>query len=40
MRAATEMSLVWTSMPAGLVKLEITGKKAAVASSGASSVKV
>jgi hypothetical protein len=40
MRAATEMSLVSTWMPAGRVKARITGRKARVASSGASSVRV
>ena len=40
MRAATEMSLVWTRMPAGLAKVRITGRKALVASAGASSVSV
>ncbi len=40
MRAATEMSLVVTLMPAGLVKARTIGRKAQVASNGASSVKV
>ena len=40
MRPATEMSLVVTSMPAGAVKARMMGKNDAVASSGASSVRV
>jgi hypothetical protein len=40
MRAATEISLVCTSIPAGLVNERMTGKKAAVANKGASSVSV
>ena len=40
MRPATEMSLVSTRMPAGLAKVRITGRKAAVARAGASSVSV
>ena len=40
MRAATEMSLVLILMPAGAVKVRMMGKKAQVASSGASSVRV
>ncbi|SHV03850.1 Uncharacterised protein [Mycobacteroides abscessus subsp. abscessus] len=40
MRAATEMSLVWTSIPAGPANARMIGKKEYVASSGASSVSV
>ena len=40
MRPASEMSLVVTSMPAGAVKAWMMGKNDAVASSGASSVRV
>jgi len=40
MRAATEISLASTVMPVGLVKVLTTGRKAWVASSGASSVRV
>ncbi len=40
MRAATEMSLVLTLMPAGAVKARMMGRKAWVASRGASSVRV
>ncbi len=40
MRAATEMSLAVTAMPAGAVKARTTGRKAWVASRGASSVRV
>ena len=40
MRAATEMSLVSMRMPAGAVKVRTIGRKAWVASSGASSVRV
>ncbi|EWS63942.1 hypothetical protein Y695_02823 [Hydrogenophaga sp. T4] len=39
-RAATEMSLDSTLIPAGAVKVRMMGKKALVASSGASSVSV
>ena len=39
-RAASEMSLASTSTPAGDAKVRMTGKKAAVASKGASSVSV
>jgi hypothetical protein len=39
-RAATEMSPVSTLMPAGAVKVRMMGRKALVASSGASSVRV
>ena len=39
-RAATEMSLSATSMPAGAVNVRMMGKKAQVASKGASSVRV
>ena len=39
MRAATEISAVSTLMPAGAVKVRMIGRKARVASSGASSVK-
>jgi hypothetical protein len=38
MRAATEMSLVSTWIPAGSVNVRMIGRKAYVASSGASSV--
>jgi len=40
MRAATEMSLVVTLIPAGAAKVRTIGKKELVASSGASSVRV
>ena len=40
MRAATEMSLVSMSIPAGSVNVRMIGRKAYVASSGASSVNV
>jgi hypothetical protein len=39
-REASEMSLDSTSMPAGPAKVRMTGKKAAVANKGASSVSV
>jgi len=38
MRAPTEMSLVSTRTPAGLAKARMIGRKATVASAGASSV--
>ena len=40
MRAATEMSLVVTSISAASVKVRTTGRNASVASRGASSVRV
>ena len=40
MRLATEISLVSTFTPAGWVKVRMMGKKEAVASNGASSVRV
>jgi len=40
MRAATEMSLFSISIPAGAVKVRMTGRKEHVASKGASSVSV
>jgi ATP-dependent DNA helicase RecG len=40
LRAATEMSLVVTLMPAGAVKVRMIGRKACVARKGASSVSV
>ncbi|MNN82187.1 hypothetical protein D3C81_1990960 [compost metagenome] len=40
MRAATEMSLVSTFTPAGAANVRMMGRKALVASSGASSVRV
>ena len=40
MRPATEMSLVVTLIPAGAVNARMMGRKALVASSGASSVRV
>ena len=39
-RPATERSLLTTSTPAGAVKVRMTGRKAQVANSGASSVRV
>ena len=40
MREATEMSLDFTQMPAGAVKVSMIGRNEAVASIGASSVRV
>jgi len=40
MRAATEMSLSATSMPAGAAKVRMMGRNDAVANKGASSVRV